>query len=785
MIITRFSFLFFLLFTVFSNSFVIAQTNLSTSKQKVVIDGETYYLHVVQKGEGFYRLSKTYGVSQKEIIEANPQLESGLKVGDIINIPVIQGRNSNEQQIQKSSGYIYHTVEKGQTLYFISHKYHVSIEDIVSNNVGVDKNLLVGSIIKIPVQQKIEIVEDGYAYHKVKAQETLYSISKQYNTNVDSLVKINPALKNGVLPVNSVIRVPIIQKQEVVTKTEDKDVPPMVEDEDYIYHSIKSGETITSIAQKYNANRRAVEEANSGIDMTNLPVGYVVRIPKTDIKTGGVSLSVTQKDFFIHTVRRKETLYSIAKRYGVTIEDIKMANEDENLSLRKGQKIKVPTKAYLRSLDEMPEQDTYGQLNGADQMAAKDSFSSVDCESMYRNISSETITVALLLPFDVEATHRANLITKVIDEDTVQVTRENLILSPRSRTFIEFYEGALMAMDSLKKIGVNIHLLTYDTAPDSNKVKEILAKPEMQLVDLIIGPAYASNLKLVSEFSKQKQIQMVSPLSNINEEMDDNPLLFQVNPSDTLLYEQYADYITNINPQERIIVIKSAKASSDEEFLAKTIKDKLYLKQMQKGLMPDYKEIIFSEQDIQGVAALMKKDERNIVIVPSSKEADVSKIVTTLKGVKETSDCQIKLVGFNNWLRFQTIDPVDIYMLDTEIITAQALDYDNKEVNDFILKYRQWYHTEPYAVAPYFVRSGKNVNYSRYGIWGYDVSYYFILARAMYGPKFEFCLLQMKQNQVQFNFNFVRHENWSGFYNAGLFVIKFRPNYDVTVQKLQ
>ncbi len=783
MIINRFGFFFLFAFLVFASTNIYAQTQTSLTKQKVLIDGKTYYIHVVQKGEGFYRISKTYGVSQKEIIEANPQVKEGLKVGEIINIPVIKGRNSSEEQIQKSSEYIYHTVEKGQTLYYISHKYNVSIDAIVVNNVGVDKSLLVGSIIKIPVDKVHTTAEDGYAYHKVEPHETLYAISKQYNTTVDSLVKINPALKSGVLSINSMIRVPVIEKAKVAVQ--DTLTKAMrIEDDEYIYHNIKANETLLSISQEYNANRRAVEEANKGINTANLPVGYVLRIPKSSIRTATISLPSYQDDFFMHSVRKKETLYSISKRYGVSIDDIKEINEDQNLSLKKGEKIKIPTNAYLRKIEEEKISGLSFKGQEYSQRGMYDSIQSLDCKAMIQPLNTENITVAILLPFDVDATERANIITKIVDEDTVQVTRDELIISPRSKTFVEFYEGALLAIDSLKKKGAHIHLLTFDTAPDSIRVKEILSKPEMQLADLIIGPAYASNLKMVSQFAKQKQIQMISPLSNINEEMDNNPMLFQVNTADTLLFDGYADYIANMSYQERVIIIKSANAEREEELLAKTIKDRIYLKHMQQGIMPDFKEITFSSQDIQGVAALMKEDDKNIVVIPSPKEADVSKIVTTLKGVKETTSCKIKLVGFSKWLRFQTINPDDIYSLDTDILTTQALDYNDELVQRFITKYRHWYGTEPYAVAPYFIRSGKSASYSRYGIWGYDVTYYFILARAMYGSKFEFCLPEFQQEQIQFNFNFVRRENWSGFYNAGLFVVKFHPQYDVTVQKL-
>ena len=94
----------------------------------------------------------------------------------------------------------------------------------------------------------------------------------------------------------------------------------------------------------------------------------------------------------------------------------------------------------------------------------------VDCSSYDYNTLKETISVAVMLPFDVEATKKANIITKIVDDEEVEVDRDEPILSTRSRTFVEFYEGMLLALDSIKKQGVNVQVFTYDTAPDTNKV---------------------------------------------------------------------------------------------------------------------------------------------------------------------------------------------------------------------------------------------------------------------------------------------------------------------------
>ncbi|WP_075590010.1 PBP1 and LysM peptidoglycan-binding domain-containing protein [Labilibacter marinus] len=763
------------------------QSNEKPVANKVIVDGKTFYLHEVAKGEGFYGIAKKYGVSQKEIHEANPKSIFGLKPGDILYIPVIGGRNSSANEIEDSGAFIYHTIEKGQTLYYLSRKYDVAVDIIKKYNAGSEGDLLIGTIFKIPTAATLDTTTKGqqteFVLHTVRKKETLYGISRKYKTSVDTLIKYNPALQSGILAVNSQIRIPILEQKESTVFVDDSLQPLKLEDDKYIYHKIKAGETIYAVSKKYRVSEQELELNNPDLNPSELPLGFVVRIPKAKVKKENKSTQNKEADFILHSVRRKETLYSIARKYKVQVVDIEEANPTKMLSnVKKGMKIKVPTLSYLARVKEEARMAKLAELQKEEVVV--DTIG-IDCDGFNYYASKPTVKVALLLPFDVEATRKINIIKKMEGEEEVEVKREEPIISPRSRTFLEFYEGAIMAVDSFKKQGVNIQLYTYDTAPDSNRVKQILARPELSTVDLIIGPAYASNLSIVSDFSKKNKIKMVYPLSSKNEALDSNPYLFQVNAPDTLLYNRYADYIVNRDLGARIVVLKSSEADAKEDKLSTEIKKKVYLNYLPQGLVPDFVEIAFSEQNVQGVEALLSKDKVNMVVIPSSDEADISKIITTLHGVSESTEVKIKLIGFGDWLRFQTIDAEEIHDLDTEILTPYVLDHSDPSVSHFSKKYRSLYHTEPFAVSPYFIRSGRNVKYSRYGIWGFDVAYYFIGAQVEYGSNFEHCVEHYSTEQVQFNFNFKRFANWGGFYNDGMYVIGFTPSLNIYRKPLQ
>ncbi len=758
-----------LIFIVVSSISVYSQDN-----DKVIIDGKTYYLHIVQKGEGFYGIAKKYGVSQKEIHDANPTSIFGLKPGDVLHIPVIKGRNNTEEQIDNNE-FIYHTIEKGQTLYFLSRKYNVTVDDIKKYNVGADQKLIIGSIIKIPVTKITTSEANGnFIYHNVEPKETLYAISTKYAVPIQDIVESNPALQSGILEIGSTIRIPKDKVAATITKPEQQD---KLEDEQYIYHKIQTGDTFYSLSTKYNISKEAIYESNPDLNADDLALGYLVRIPKAEITREKKRIS-QQEDFIIHTVKRKETVYSIARSYNVKVEDIELVNPTMILSnIKKGSKLKIPTITYLAKLKQEKEMEEKGFAYEGEEKKVDSLF--VECGSYDYNLNKETIYVAVMLPFDVEATKKANIITKIENDEEVELQREEQILSNRSRSFVEFYEGVLLALDSLKKQGVNIHMYTYDTAPDTNKVKQILSQPEIKNVDFIIGPAYTNNLPLVSKFSSENGIKLIYPLSNKNPEINRNPYLIQVNTPDSLMYDKYASYIINKSKGSRILVLKSKEPNSLETAFCSTLKDQLYSKYIPLGVSPNYIEVAFSQQDIQAIEALLDSESQNVVVIPSPKEADISKIVTTLHGVVELTDKKVSLVGFGDWLKYQTINAEEVHDLNTDILTTYALDYNDVATNEFISKFRSWYKTEPYAVAPYFIRPGVNSKFSKYGIWGFDVAYYFLSARVKFGKQFEYCLPNYKTSQIQFNFDFGRLENWGGIYNRGLYVLSFKPDLQI------
>lgn len=130
------------------STFLFSQeVQVKISKDKVRVDGKTYYVHIVQTGETLYSISKAYGVNQSDIAISNPDIYAGLKVGQALKIPV------SIKETQSDEDYIYHIVKRKETLFGISRMYNVSMEDIIRLNPEVKEGLKLSQTLRIPKNQ--------------------------------------------------------------------------------------------------------------------------------------------------------------------------------------------------------------------------------------------------------------------------------------------------------------------------------------------------------------------------------------------------------------------------------------------------------------------------------------------------------------------------------------------------------------------------------------------------------------------------------------------------------
>lgn len=216
----------------------------------------------------------------------------------------------NEDQDNDGDNYITYTVESGDTLYAIARKYDTTVDAIKKLNNLTSNTLNIGQTLKIPLNTD---ESTNYITYTVVSGDTLYAIARRYDTTVDAIKRLNN-LTSNTLNIGQTLKIPVNNNDE----------------EGYITYTVVSGDTLYAIARRYDTTVDAIKKLNN-LTSNTLSIGQILKIP--------VSNNI---NYFNYVVQSGDTLYSIARRYNTTVDTIKSINNLTSNTLNIGEVLLLP-----------------------------------------------------------------------------------------------------------------------------------------------------------------------------------------------------------------------------------------------------------------------------------------------------------------------------------------------------------------------------------------------------------------------------------------------------------
>lgn len=277
--------------------------------------------YTVKSGDTLYGISNQFGVSVMDLARANNlSLTDTLSVGKTLTIPSSSGTNPNNMFI--------YTVKKGDSLYSIAKKYDTTVDEIIKINNLKTNALSIGQQLKLPENytKEDEMILPNYINYTVKKGDNLYSIAKLYNTTPDIIIKDN-SLSNNNLSIGQNLKIRVTKDSEIIEECFGEDYIPPTTEETRLY-TVKKGDSLYTIARNYNTTIDKIKNLNN-LTSNNLSIGQILKIPTTTNTNNSI----------IYTVQKGDSLYSIAKKYNTTIDNIKKKNNLTSNLLSIGQKI--------------------------------------------------------------------------------------------------------------------------------------------------------------------------------------------------------------------------------------------------------------------------------------------------------------------------------------------------------------------------------------------------------------------------------------------------------------
>lgn len=593
-------------------------------------------------------------------------------------------------EIVNGKKFFVHEVEKSETLYGIHKKYKVSIEDISAANQNLEGGLKVGQKILIPIPYSNK---EYYQNHVIKKGETLYGIAKQYQCSVSDLKTINEELVDLDIQIGQVITVP---------KT----------------NLAKNKQPVDQIISDTPNEDKMIESA---------------QFP-----------GVTSEDTVVkHTVLQHETLYSIAKRYMVTPDDIRKRNDLSTSGIKAGDVIIVPIKKVNYSV--------YGH-----QVDSNLTFNPVYTGGSKVIVKKPVYKIALLLPLMYEANQ--SMMNRPVKIGEIEK------LHPITEVSSDFYHGFKMAADSLVKAGLNAEIYIYDTKRDTATIKSIFRKNDFSNVDMVVGPFFQDEINYVAQYCKENKIPMVLPVNSENSVLYKNPYVYKTTGSNMSQIDGMIDFLAEDYSRYNICMVKPS--SSEDISLYNRARDRYNSAVKSAGFSPNIIELPLGSSSGRDWDYKLRKDTVNIIVVPSNDVKFVTSVFTRVNNVLNTNTyakgMKVIVFGLEDWNRIEDIDVKHRIRSEQHYASYRFLDYNSNPTISFVESFRNKYGTDP-TVS---------------GVQGFDVGYYFLSALHLYGVNYPEFLSQHQVSLVQNNFKFTSDFSGNGYENTATCIVKYF-NYDL------
>lgn len=229
---------------------------------------------------------------------------------------------------------IEHTIQKGETAFFIAQKYKISVDEIYRLNPETKSGIKDNQIIKIPLPSSPKEVSFQHLVHVVGAKETLFGLSKQYNVSVEAIQSANLEILEKPLQLGQELIIPQITSHPAEVENSNSSSKS---------HQVVAKESLFSIARQYNVSVQDLENLNKDLLLNGLQIGQSIAIPNKRKTLDGRVRVINQETIF-HVVEAKETKFSIAKKYGISIDQLESQNPEIVNGLVVGNKLAINTK---------------------------------------------------------------------------------------------------------------------------------------------------------------------------------------------------------------------------------------------------------------------------------------------------------------------------------------------------------------------------------------------------------------------------------------------------------
>ena len=514
----------------------------------------------------------------------------------------------------------------------------------------------------------LRIDSRNYFVHRVVADQSvadiaaLYSLSDRELMEENGLDPVAPAIQEG-----DVLRVPCYERLSRLQ--------PKRGDERFDRYRTISGESLFKVAVDFAIALDTLVADNPGLDITNIHSKTSLNIRRSasgrcqlaeiEMQSRGYAqvLNRLSRKYDYFVVEEGMTLYSLSVENQVDVDALSEENGNPT-TLYKGMTLKCVRHEGSAM------RENYEPAMRSEIVDYLDSLASEDVK--YRPFDKDVLTVSLMLPLS----------------DTLGRVRGS---------FVEFYQGALLAAEDMKRDGRSVNIQLFNTKNSASYVERLVDEEEMiEATDLFVGPIYERNARAVVEYAAENGIPVVSPLATSTDGSYGRHY-YRLAPTPATRVDKLAGYIA---PETNVIMVYTA--SNDEEMEREML-----------SLLGDhpYGKVIYDEHFVvdslqsSPIEELMAEED-NLFVVLSDNELDTDRSLAIISSMMNSRQPKygnrrvpVRVVGSAGWAKYKNMDKNLLFKLDVSYLAPYHADRGDARVREFDRRFMEAFGRAPSMFA--------------------------------------------------------------------------------------
>ena len=415
----------------------------------------------------------------------------------------------------------------------------------------------------------------------------------------------------------------------------------------------------------------------------------------------------------IYTAKKKDTVFGIAKKYNISIDELKDANPAMKVAdyqLKKGETVFIPFEKTAADIE--AEKQKHEQTPRTD-------------------VRTRAIRVGVMLPL-----HNA-------DGD--------------GRRMVEYYRGMLMACDSLKKAGISTAIHAWNVSVDAD-IRQTLLQKGANECDIIFGPLYTKQVKPLAEFCRAYDIKMVIPFSISGNDVEKNPQIFQIYQTPDRQNQDAVNAFMERFPNYHVVFIDCNDSTSRKGAFTMGLRKQL-----------DGKKRVYNITNLRtsddSFAKAFSRTQPNVVVINTGRSPELNQTLAKLDILRATNgNVAVTLFGYTDWLMYTKVYADYFHKYDTYIPTNFFYNAQSRATQQLEQSYRKWFKQDMQYALP------------RFAITGYDQTQYFLRGLHEYGSGFVGSKAQRVYSPLQTPLHFKSAGRDGGMRNAQFMLVHYKTN---------